>query len=288
MASEKHTNIWINECFWLKLNYLCISIFKAWISKTHFRWGKFYSKSVIHVKPKLVFPFSTVVILASLTPLLKAVIDPSFLRFFSSFENYFFWDSPKNLIWILFLVIIKNFSRVRIKQKRENKIIDKCFKIFCHQHFLAETSFSTKQNFRPVLGLENQNHPQKFCQFDITLQKIDIVLNFLLKMSSLSASLCLFSAALCNVAVLDQNLFDQQNSQQQYGNGALLNQASNFLGSFGLGGLNGGQVQGQNRQRPPHQSPCGKKFQYVTDGRQWKGIIKLKNNLHSFSSENII
>jgi hypothetical protein len=97
-------------------------------------------------------------------------------------------------------------------------------------------------------------------------------------MSSLSASLCLFSAALCNVAVLDQNLFDVQGGQQQIGNGALINQATNLLGSFGLGGFNGNrQGQGQNRQRTPHQSPCGKRFQYVTNGREWKGIIKLKN-----------
>lgn len=133
-------------------------------------------------------------------------------------------------------------------------------------------------------------------------------------MSSLSASLCLFSAALCNVAVLDQKLFegnaqDQQagQQQQQIGNGALINSAANLFGSF-VGGLAGngnvanrqGQGQGHghgngnghghnghkqghgqgnnNGQRPPHQSPCPNKFQYVTDGRhQWKGIIRLKN-----------
>lgn len=105
----------------------------------------------------------------------------------------------------------------------------------------------------------------------------------LIEMSSLSASLCLFSAALCNVAVLDQKLFEQpQNQNQQIGGGALLNQAGNLLGSFtGLGGLTGGGAnpnrgQGQ-KQKTPHQSPCGKKFQYVTNGREWKGIIKLKN-----------
>lgn len=102
-------------------------------------------------------------------------------------------------------------------------------------------------------------------------------------MSSLSASLCLFSAALCNVAVLDQKLFEQQgNQQQQIGNGALINTATNLFGSFanqaGFGGLTGNKPsQGQRQPRPPHQSPCGKKFQYVTDGREWKGIIKLKN-----------
>lgn len=106
-------------------------------------------------------------------------------------------------------------------------------------------------------------------------------------MSSLSASLCLFSAALCNVAVLDQKLFEQPQNQQhnqQIGGGSLLNQASNLFGSFtGLGGLTGGGAnhgQGQNqgqKQKTPHQSPCSKKFQYVTNGREWKGIIKLKN-----------
>lgn len=123
-------------------------------------------------------------------------------------------------------------------------------------------------------------------------------------MSSLSASLCLFSAALCNVAVLDQRVFegnpqDQQVGQQQIGDGALVNAAANLYGSF-LNGFNGkgnaanrqGQGQGQGhgnghgnghgqgnnkQQRQPHQSPCPNKFQYVTDGRQWKGIIRLKN-----------
>lgn len=107
-------------------------------------------------------------------------------------------------------------------------------------------------------------------------------------MSSLSASLCLFSAALCNVAVLDQKLFEQPQNQQnqQVGGGNLINQATNLFGSFtGLGGFTGGganpnrgQGQGQGQKpKTPHQSPCAKKFQYVTNGREWKGIIKLKN-----------
>lgn len=111
-------------------------------------------------------------------------------------------------------------------------------------------------------------------------------------MSSLSASLCLFSAALCNVAVLDQKLFEQGGNQQQqqqqqgYGNGQLINQASNLFGNFanqaGFGGLNGAANRpqgqgGQGQKRSPHQSPCGKKFQYVTDGREWKGILRIKN-----------
>lgn len=121
-------------------------------------------------------------------------------------------------------------------------------------------------------------------------------------MSSLPASLCLFSAALCNVAVLDQKLFEgnlqDQQQQQQIGDGAFVNAAANLYGSF-VNGFNGngnvanrqgqghghgngqgqknGHGQGKNKQRQPHQSPCPNKFQYVTDGRQWKGIIRLKN-----------
>lgn len=107
--------------------------------------------------------------------------------------------------------------------------------------------------------------------------------------SPLSASLCLFSAALCNVAVLDQNLFEQGSQpvnhqpQGQIGSGALINTATNLFNQFagGLGGYNNNNnynrpAQGQ-RPRTPHQSPCPKKFQYVTDGREWKGIIRLKN-----------
>lgn len=103
-------------------------------------------------------------------------------------------------------------------------------------------------------------------------------------MSSLSASLCLFSAALCNVAVLDQSLFGQQqgNQQQQQLSGQNLFGTATNLFNAGLGALTGtgggGRPQGQgNRPRPPHQTPCAGKFQYVTNGREWKGIIKLKN-----------
>lgn len=112
-------------------------------------------------------------------------------------------------------------------------------------------------------------------------------------MSSLSASLCLFSAALCNVGVLDQHIFEQgsqpvHNQQQgQLGNGALINTATNLFNQFagGLGGYNNNNNNNNYQNRPaqgqkprtPHQSPCPKKFQYVTDGREWKGIIRLKN-----------
>jgi hypothetical protein len=113
-------------------------------------------------------------------------------------------------------------------------------------------------------------------------------------MSAIATTLCVFSAALCNVGQLDQNLFgnqgqgaQQQQQQpqgnQQYGGGALINTATNIFGGLvgGLGGYNrpGGQGQGQGQRPPqqPHQSPCKAKFQYLTDGKQWKGIIKLKN-----------
>lgn len=119
-------------------------------------------------------------------------------------------------------------------------------------------------------------------------------------MSSLSApSLCLFSAALCNIQILDQKLFDQAANQvggnqqfnNQQGTGALINQATNLFNAFtgGFGGGNNnqnnnrpaqgqGQGQGQGQKpRSPHQSPCPNRFQYVTDGREWKGIMKLKN-----------
>lgn len=113
-------------------------------------------------------------------------------------------------------------------------------------------------------------------------------------MSSLSASLCLFSAALCNIAVLDQKVFEQQevhqggnHNQHAANHQGLLGTTSNLLGGLaaGLGGFTGtqninnnNQAQAQgHKQRTPHQSPCAKKFQYVTNGREWKGIIKLKN-----------
>lgn len=104
-------------------------------------------------------------------------------------------------------------------------------------------------------------------------------------MSSLSASLCLFSAALCNVAVLDQKLFEQgnqqpSNQQQGIGSGGLLSSATGLLNNFagGFGGQNNNNNRpGQGQKPRAHVSPCPKKFQYVTDGREWKGIIKLKN-----------
>lgn len=107
-------------------------------------------------------------------------------------------------------------------------------------------------------------------------------------MSSLSSSLCLFTAAFCNVAVLDQKLFEQEvphngyHATQAANQQGLLGATTNLHGGFGvLAGTNSNnnQYQGQQSQKPrtPHQSPCAKKFQYVTNGRDWKGIIKIKN-----------
>lgn len=98
-----------------------------------------------------------------------------------------------------------------------------------------------------------------------------------------SAALCLFSVALCNVGTLDQNLFgvqQPQNQQQNYGfNG------QNIFNAFGGGGNgfnqqynNPQQQQGnRNKPRPPHQTPCPARFKYVTDGNEWKGIIRFGN-----------
>lgn len=96
-----------------------------------------------------------------------------------------------------------------------------------------------------------------------------------------SITLCLFSVALCNVGNLDQHLFSQQAAapQQQYGQQqqqGLFGQATNLFNGFvnqGLGGYNFNNPQQQTRP----QSPCMKKFRYVTDGRQWKGVIKIAN-----------
>lgn len=94
-----------------------------------------------------------------------------------------------------------------------------------------------------------------------------------------SAAICLFSVALCNIGTLDQNLFSQagNNQQQAQQNPNLFGQASNVFNGFvnnGFGYLGGQQQQGHRHRM---QSPCGKKFQYVTDGREWKGIIKIAN-----------
>lgn len=97
-----------------------------------------------------------------------------------------------------------------------------------------------------------------------------------------SATLCLFSAALCNIATLDQSLFNQAGNNQPQQNQNLFGQATNVFNGFvntGLGYLGGQQQQQQQQQGQRHrmQSPCPKKFQYATDGREWKGVIKIAN-----------
>lgn len=100
---------------------------------------------------------------------------------------------------------------------------------------------------------------------------------------SSTATICLFSVALCNIGLVDQNLFGQQQQQngvQQQQGGGLFNQATNVFNGFanaaGLGNVNyqnNNQNQQANRQR---QSPCPKKFTYASDGNgKWKGVIKL-------------
>lgn len=98
-----------------------------------------------------------------------------------------------------------------------------------------------------------------------------------------SAALCLFSVALCNVGTLDQNLFGGQQPQNQQPNYGFNGQ--NIFNPFGGGGggfnqqYNDQQYQqgNRNKPRPPHQSPCPARFRYVTDGNEWKGIIRFGN-----------
>lgn len=97
-----------------------------------------------------------------------------------------------------------------------------------------------------------------------------------------SVTLCLFSVALCNIGTLDQTLFanQQQTPQPQQQSPGLFGQATNLFNGFvnqaSLGTVNLNQQQGQVGGRRP-QSPCGRRFQYVTDGRQWKGVLKIPN-----------
>lgn len=103
--------------------------------------------------------------------------------------------------------------------------------------------------------------------------------------------LCLFIVVLCNIG----GVFNQQQL------GGFGEQAQNiyngFVNAAGLGQFNQNQAQNQNhnqnqnqnhnhnqnqngnrhKPKPPHASPCKMKFEYVTDGRGWKGVIKLKN-----------
>lgn len=99
-----------------------------------------------------------------------------------------------------------------------------------------------------------------------------------------SMTLCLFSVALCNIGGVDQQLFNQQPQQQNQQQGGFGQQIYNgFANAAGLGQFNqnqngnGNGNGNRNKQKQPHPSPCKMKFQYATDGREWKGIIKLKN-----------
>lgn len=94
-------------------------------------------------------------------------------------------------------------------------------------------------------------------------------------MSSAAQTLCLFSVALCNIGSLDQNLFNQQPQQQNNGFGGQNGNNNQFNGN-GYNQFNQ-QQPNQNKPRPPHQTPCPARFRYVTDGNEWKGIIKIFN-----------
>lgn len=102
-----------------------------------------------------------------------------------------------------------------------------------------------------------------------------------------SMTLCLFGVALCNIGSLDQTLFGQQPQNQQPNVGFGGQNGFNNYGGNGNGGGQFNQPQQQNRNnRPPHQSPCRARFQYVTDGNQWKGIIRFAN--WAIARDNII
>lgn len=100
-----------------------------------------------------------------------------------------------------------------------------------------------------------------------------------------SMTLCLFSVALCNIGNVDQLIFGHQQQQpQQQQVGYEPNIFNGYVNAANLGQLNQQPNHQQNhnhnhnkKPRPPHQSPCKARFQYVTDGNEWKGIIKFKN-----------
>jgi hypothetical protein len=117
-------------------------------------------------------------------------------------------------------------------------------------------------------------------------RRVNIQLALHRKLTMSSASICLFSVALCNVGSLNQFLFEQPQQQQQQGGGGgnLFGQAQNIFNGFvnNANNANLGNFGGNNnnkRPRSPYQSPCPKKFQYVTNGQgtEWKGVIRLNN-----------
>lgn len=112
-----------------------------------------------------------------------------------------------------------------------------------------------------------------------------------------SAALCLFGVTLCNVGSLDQNLFGDQQAQNQQPSFGFNGQ--NFFNAFtGLNQQFNSPVQQQSQQqqqqlngrngnrRPPHQTPCPGRFRYVTDGKEWIGVMKFPS--FDLSKENII
>lgn len=109
-------------------------------------------------------------------------------------------------------------------------------------------------------------------------------------MSSTVSTLCLFSAALCNIGSLDDSVFGNQQAPQQQATDQLVNLGTNLfnqgLAGFGLGQLQvnrqpaAGSQQQQNNKKPkqPHESPCPGKFRYVSNNnQQWKGVAKFPN-----------
>lgn len=77
---------------------------------------------------------------------------------------------------------------------------------------------------------------------------------------------------LCGISVINQNVFDVPNSA----NSPVLGAATNVFGSF-VNYASLGTVNVNKSPTTPHQSPCPKKFQYVSNGRKWRGVIRLKN-----------
>lgn len=100
-------------------------------------------------------------------------------------------------------------------------------------------------------------------------------------MSSAVSSLCLFTAALCNVGNLDQNVFGSANTQDlgnQFVNLGtnLFNQGAQSLGIGGISLSNNNKNQNK-KPKAPHDSPCPGRFRYVTNNQQWKGLLKFPN-----------
>lgn len=98
-----------------------------------------------------------------------------------------------------------------------------------------------------------------------------------------SMTLCLFSVALCNIGNVDQSIFGQQQQPQSQQVGFGQNIFNGFVNAAGLGNTQFNQQQqpnqnaNKNKPRQPHASPCKARFQYVTNGQEWKGVIKFRS-----------